>query len=100
MRSRVVLPQPDGPSRQTKVPCGDVEVDMVDRGHVPNRFVSPSRARPVMGPVPRLRGGSLRSSAEAASRLVRPGPAPPCIAWSRSRLRGGGPLRSARTHRA
>jgi hypothetical protein len=24
MRIRVVLPQPDGPSRQTKVPCGTV----------------------------------------------------------------------------
>ena len=39
MRSSVVLPQPDGPSRHTKVPCGTLSWTLSTAAKLPNFLV-------------------------------------------------------------
>ena len=48
IRSSVVLPQPDGPSRQTKVPCGTSRLIASTAVKSPNRLVTSLIARPDM----------------------------------------------------
>src|SRR3546814_9248469 len=48
MRSSVVLPQPEGPSRQTKVPCGTASDTSSTAVNSPKFLLMPSMTRPDM----------------------------------------------------
>ena len=48
MRSSVVLPQPDGPSRHTNVPCGTASVTSSTAVKSPKRLVTALMDRPDM----------------------------------------------------
>ena len=50
MRSKVVLPQPDGPSRQTKLPRATLRATLSTAVKAPKRLDSPSISRPDIWP--------------------------------------------------
>ena len=59
IRSVVVLPQPDGPSRAKNDPCGIGQVEVVDRGELAERLgdarepeVAPASRAPAISSVP------------------------------------------------
>src|SRR4029077_12579880 len=56
-RNVVVLPHPDGPSRQHNEPCATVSVRSSTAAAVPKNLVSASSSTPAMNPVPLTRLG-------------------------------------------